>query len=418
MRRARSSSGGRKPKTRNKRPTREDTRAMAKQRKPDRTPQPIAPEADPMYEPKDSTAHLDTASVIVDLEEARTPRSETAKNVAAQAKGAEQIEAIRTRRAGSATVFEINPYDLHLEVGWNVRNFDTPNRRAEIAKLAQSITEVGVREALLAHIKDGRILVHSGWNRLLATYHAIEHGAPIMAVPVRFGRASEDDADRTLSQIVNNGVRSDLTPYEKGKVIKRMVNYGWQIPAIARAVGVSVTNVNALLEMQALPPAIQGLVANGTLGGYLALEQYRDAGKNEARAMELIQYAMNKAQESGSDHVTRQHTKAAAPRLPRGSKRHAAETRRPAAEPATENIPHIITILRNAKYERDPAANTATMAFHIDDFTELAVLADLPEENEITLGEIHNEELIMDEDDEPDERETAPDEFTRDVSDE
>ncbi len=383
---------GMKPKTRKRLPARKELRKMAKT-KPERHSTP-SPDADITYEPAEDD-HLDSSSVVVDVILARTPRSDNAKTIASQIKGPEQIDAVKSRRAGSGGIFEINPYDLYLEEGWNVRNFETPSRKANIARLASSISAIGVKETLLAHIKDGKIYVHSGWNRLLATYHAIEQGAPIVSVPVRFGRASEDDADRTLSQLVNNGVRSDLTPWERGKAIKRMVNFGWQPSALAEAMGKSVTNVNHLLSLQGLPMPMQELVSSGVISSYYAQKVYRETGENEELTMQQLHSAIERARAKGSARVMPKHAnpedyEEPPPRRERkgGGGRRKRSTSTPDTKTETApvyDVPLLIQILHRARAERDEEAGTVLVVFKDTDFDELAVLANFPEGFETTI---------------------------------
>lgn len=380
---------GIKAKTR-KRPAgpRKEARKMAK--KPD-TPVPIEPEDQPTYEPPVEEDHVESSeNVVVDVEQARIPRSENAQLVAEQAKGMEQVEMIRRRGAGSGGVFDLNPYDLWLEPGWNVRNFNTRQRKANLSELSRSITAIGVREALLAYIKDDKIVIYQGWNRLLATYHAIEQGAPVKAIPVRFGRSGESDADRTLSQLVNNGVRSDLTPFEKGIGIKRMVNFGWQLPEIANSMGKSVTNVKGLLDLQALPMSLQALVADGTVSAYYATKAYRDADENEEKALHELHTAIANAKEQGAKRVMPKHGEDAPPRRARagGGGRGVGGGRRRRREITTTTndiIPQLVEIIRRARFEKVVEENTVLMSFTVDDFNTLAVLAELPEDYETGL---------------------------------
>jgi len=407
---------GMKPKTRKRLAARKELRKMAKP-KPERSEMPSL-DPDITYEPADDD-QLDTSNVVVDVTLARTPRSDNAKHIASQIKGPEQIDAVKSRRAGSGGIFEINPYDLYLEDGWNVRNFETPSRKANIARLASSISAIGVKETLLAHIKDGKIYVHSGWNRLLATYHAIEQGAPIVSVPVRFGRASEDDADRTLSQLVNNGVRSDLTPYERGKAIKRMVNFGWQPTQLAEAMGKSVTNVNHLLSLQGLPMPIQELVSSGVISSYYAQKVYRQTDENEELTIQQLHLAIERARAKGSARVMPKHANPDYDDSPRrerkgggGGRRKRTSTPYPTPEKVPGyDVPMLIQILHRGRAERDEEAGTVLVIYKDTDFDELAVLAKFPEGFETTIDpNAEPVDLNFDDNDTSDVADQVPDE--------
>lgn len=382
-----------------KRPTKGEARLAKDTRRRSQAPAPSAskePEAQPTYEPP--IEDVDLSQVIVDVEEARIPRSETANAIAALAKGVEPVaEQLKSRKAGSSVVFDINPYDLWMKPGWNQRNFQTPQRKAIIAGLGRSISKIGVRETLIAHIEGDKIYVDSGWNRLFATYYAIEVlGAEVKGIPVRFGRQGENEADRMLSQIVNND-GTQLTPYEQGLVIKQLIAMAWNIPEIASKLGRSITNVKGLLDLQELPTDIRLLVDDGTVSAYFATKAYRDADEDEAKTLRTLHSAITKAREMGSDRVMPKHAENAPLRRTRSNAGGRRETPSPPVIAPPDSIPRIIEILRGAWFERDDDEGIVLMKFPVDVFDDLAVLAELPEtdtgiappeaEDEISPGE-------------------------------
>jgi hypothetical protein len=364
-----------------KRVKRKDAR-MAGRKQAARREEPIArgPEDHPNFEPDDP---VDLSQVIVDVDDVRIPKSDLAKAIAANAKGQDAVESIKAKRSGPGVVHDLNPYDLFLKRGWNMRNFATPKRRRRIAGLARSIASVGVRETMLAHIDGDKIVIHSGWSRLLATFHAIEvYGAEIRGVPVRFGRAGENDTDWVLSQVVNND-QDPLLPFEQGEVYKQLVAFGWETPDIAAKVGKSVTNVGALLGLQELPNAIQKLVEGGTVSAYMANKLYREAEESSDKAMELLNRAITNAALEGSVRVMPKHVLSIEERSKVGRRGGGGRTTRKSAPPIEaepiETIPRLVAILRNATVEKDEDNNIVIMSFSSSDYNDLVVLAELPD---------------------------------------
>ena len=238
------------------------------------------------------SARIHPDKVIVDFAEARIPRSETAKRIAAMAKGSALVDMIKRSRSGAGALFDINPYDLTLEEGWNRRNFKTPNRRARIASWGVSIARVGVREPLVAHLKNGKICVHSGWNRWFATIYAIEvEGVEIQRIPVRFGKAGENDSDWNIAQLVNNG--SDAyEPLEQAYVIRDQVNvFGWEKQKVADASGLSLPYVDYLLRLLELPQSILNYVHEGVIKPTTAKAWYKKCDEDEGKTVEIIEQA-------------------------------------------------------------------------------------------------------------------------------
>jgi hypothetical protein len=244
--------------------------------------------------------------VIVDFEQACIPRSDVAKRVYARRLGDPAIaESLPPPKPGTGgAIYDVCPYDLKLESGWNKRNFHTEQRRRKIASLGLSISRVGVREPLLCHIKNGKVFVHSGWNRWFATIYAIEvEGMEIQRIPIRFGRTGENDEDRNLSQVVNNGSDRYL-PLEMARVIKDQVNvYQWPIPRVAASLGYDAQNVLSLLKLLEMPAAVLRYVDEGTIRASFARRTYRDAHNNEEKTIQIIEGAIQNAHDKGRNRV-------------------------------------------------------------------------------------------------------------------
>lgn len=310
--------------------------------------------------------------VIVDYEQACNPQSDVAKRVYALRLGDPKIgESLPPPKPGTGgVIYDVCPYDLKLEPGWNKRNFRTEQRRKKIASLGLSISRVGVREPLVCHIKNGLVYVHSGWNRWFATIYAIEvEGVEIQRIPIRFGRSGENDEDRNLSQVVNNGSDRYL-PLEMARVIKDQVNvFMWPIPKVAAALGYDTQNILMLLKLLEMPSAVLRFVDEGTIRASFARRAYRNARNNEEKTIQVIEGAIENARNKGRERVMPQDAPGYV-RKRRGSGERG--TGGLLAAPNQDAQEFLRVFRRREVLQRD--ANEVVVRYHVDDFNKLEEL--------------------------------------------
>jgi hypothetical protein len=326
---------------------------------------------------QESDTHIDISQVVTDLELARTPRSPNAQMIAAQARGSKAAEFIRTETARLAktgqpvsAVFDINPYDLFLEAGWNKRNFNTPHRKQRVGTIGVSIANTpGVKETMICHLKGDKIYVHSGWTRLLSTYYAIEVlGAEIMAVPVRLGRSGENDGDRMFSQIVNN-MGQPLNHLETGAVIKDLYMMQWPIDLIAARAGKKPQAIKQMLDTQEMPQRILSLIDDGTIKMTFALQEWRKSNQDPDVCWERLQASIKRAQQLGAPKVMPKHAPDAPPR-----KRRRSATEKPSsrARLSPEEALHGLRLIfeRITVHEQDEVEGIMLLNIDKPDFEE------------------------------------------------
>jgi ParB family transcriptional regulator, chromosome partitioning protein len=180
---------------------------------------------------------------------------------------------------GRSDLHMVSPYKLVVRDGWNTRE-QTEELIAHIDSLAQSIAEVGVKEPLTVFWEDGKAYVTDGHCRLAASIRAIEHyKSELKTIPVKSEGRYSSEADRVLSQLVRNQGKP-LTPFEKGKVFKRLIDLGWQQNDIAKKVGLSPARVSQCLELQTLPAELKDLVVQGKVSASMALDMLKEADGN------------------------------------------------------------------------------------------------------------------------------------------
>ena len=120
-----------------------------------------------------------------------------------------------------------------------------------------------------------------GHCRLAAVKLAMSKGADIKSIPCRVEERYSNDADRVLAMIVRNSGKP-LTPLEKASVVKRLVAFGWAESDIAKKTGISRQYVGKLLQMEAMPEELKGMVKEGTVSASVAVETCREHGPEEA----------------------------------------------------------------------------------------------------------------------------------------
>ncbi len=145
----------------------------------------------------------------------------------------------------------------------------TPNPRQprahfdeeSLAGLTASISELGVLQPVLVRsVGEGRFELIAGERRWRAAKRA-----GLQTVPVVIRRA-DTDADLLEQALVENLHRADLNAIEEAAAYQQLIeDFGLTQEAVATRVGKSRAAVSNTLRLFQLPPAIQGLVADGQL---------------------------------------------------------------------------------------------------------------------------------------------------------
>lgn len=189
---------------------------------------------------------------------------------------------IKELTVSKSDLVRVKPENINVKAGWNVREM-TADYLAYIDTLAQSIAEIGVREALKCYMENGKLYVSNGHSRLLACERAkTVYGAEVVSVPVVMEDRYSSEADKTLSMLTSNSGRA-LTPLEVAAVYKRLYALGMTEQEIARKSGVSLSSVNRSLEISAMPEAAKELVREGKVSASLALEAVKAGELDELK---------------------------------------------------------------------------------------------------------------------------------------
>jgi ParB-like chromosome segregation protein Spo0J len=232
-----------------------------------------------------------------------TPNTELAQNIAARAAG--RSGGIKQIAEGRSDVFKVNPFNIEVEPGFNVRDFESEEVKDHIDGLAQSIAQIGVQRALTVRNKGGRLFLKDGECRLRAVVRAIEvYGSEIVTVPVRLAERHESDADAVLGILVENS-GLPLDALAKSNVVKRLKAFGWSDTDIALKTGMSKSYVIRLLELSGLDEEVKTLVRSGVVSATLALDTARANDFDGEKTVQAINDAKVVAEAKGKARVTK-----------------------------------------------------------------------------------------------------------------
>jgi ParB family chromosome partitioning protein len=145
------------------------------------------------------------------------------------------------------------------------------------AGLDLTVKQRGIEVPLLLRRREGKLYLWDGARRLRAAV-----AAGLKTVPALIEEGAVADADVTLSQVILNCQREDLTPLEKARAIdSAMKSTGTSATQIAGSLGISNATVTRLLALLTLPEEIQARVQSGEIAPSSAYELSRIADPAE-----------------------------------------------------------------------------------------------------------------------------------------
>lgn len=208
---------------------------------------------------------------------------------------------------GRSDIYRMDPRDLNIKDDWNCRVVNFNPEDADDIALAQSISQVGVKQPMTVFSEDGKVFVSDGHRRYFATMHAIEHlNAEIKSVPVQTEDRYSSEADRVFSQIIRNSGKP-LAPIEQAKVFKRLIDLGWTEKDLQTKTGLARQWIIDLLELQSAPAAVTDMVTNGQVSATLAMNTMKKHGGDGRKAASELSRAVDKAGSEGKTRATAKH---------------------------------------------------------------------------------------------------------------
>jgi ParB-like chromosome segregation protein Spo0J len=223
-------------------------------------------------------------------------------------------------------VFQIDPRLIVVELGHNVRDFDTEKVQNHVRELADNIKENGVMTPLECRKgekvgigKDDKgkeydifsYYLIDGECRKRAVDLLFEEGVVIARVPVLLEKKGSNPANRVLDMLnANIGLR--FTPIELAFAYKKLLNMGYTESEIAKQVGKTLQYVNECLSYINYSPRIQ----KGLLEGKITANNVRQLNKKlkdiepDKRLKETekrLLSAINRASEVGEKEKAGKH---------------------------------------------------------------------------------------------------------------
>lgn len=217
------------------------------------------------------------------------------------------IRAVQAERRRADAMHWVNPADLYVVPGFNVRVRDQ-DYLAHIRDLADSIKADGFHidkplSVVATRNEAGKevLAIINGHSRHEAVLKAIEEGAGIEAIPVIVQTKAFNTTDMTVELVKSNAGRP-LSLYEQAVVVKRLANQGLSEAEIGRRLGFTRSHINGLVLLAGASPRLVRAMSDKEVAPTVVIEQIREHGHAEAerRICEMIR----ECRETGSK-VTR-----------------------------------------------------------------------------------------------------------------
>ena len=166
---------------------------------------------------------------------------------------------------GRSDIFRIDPRNIRVREGWNLRNTETADYKAGIVDLKnQIIAAGGVKEALTVQWEDGAPWLTNGHRRLAAVNLALSEGYEVPFVPVQTEGRNVSEVDCVLSMVLrNSGV--PFTPMENAAVFERLRTLGLTLVQIAEKVGLTEARVRQTIDLLTMPEPVKAHIDAGTV---------------------------------------------------------------------------------------------------------------------------------------------------------
>lgn len=281
----------------------------------------------------------------------------------------------------SRDLWSVDPRTLKFLPDFNTR-VDTPKLQAHIDQLCDSIMENGffVDQPITIFVqKENGVDVNyvvGGNCRTKATLKAIAKGKEIATIP-----AVTEDRYTTMEELIVKLHRSNtgmgFTPFEIGLNCKRLLRYNWEIPHIAKKMGLGVQHTENLIMLVSGPLEIREAVIFERIS---ATEAIKILLKNPENAVEVLRKMLARAEAAGSKRATGKHSSGA--RLKKAMKKVGNELYEAAS-----------TISKDPKFKELTPANQELLKKLLATLDE-AKAADREDDGDVIDGEAHKVELV------------------------
>jgi hypothetical protein len=183
---------------------------------------------------------------------------------------------------------------ISLVKDFNVRIHD-PDYEAHIERIKDSMKANGFyrHNPVKAYVgKEGDqdlFYLVGGYTRFEAAKRAVKEGADIPRIPVVPVPKGTSMKDLMYGLEIDNDGKQ-LSPFERGIVIKRLVAMDETEDDIAKGMGITKQYVTDLLSLMSAPRALHNMVTSGEVSARLAMDTIRKEGSGK-KAVEVLKSA-------------------------------------------------------------------------------------------------------------------------------
>ncbi len=198
--------------------------------------------------------------------------------------------------------------DIHVEEGFNIRDMNDPEFRANIDSLKEHLKRGGKVPPLeVVPYRGGGVKIIDGHCRYKAFGELRDEGHPIEWIAVE--QFPGNDAQQVARLLTSNeGLK--LKPTEIAEGYRRLHAMGMEPEEIGRYVGKTRQHVDQMLILASAPLVVQKAVKAGELSATTAIDVTRKHGDQSS---DWLKEAKGKAKEAGKKKITAATTKAWTP---------------------------------------------------------------------------------------------------------
>ena len=198
--------------------------------------------------------------------------------------------------------------DIHVLDNLNLRVRGTPEYDEAVNEFAASIEANGFYDdkPLAGYIDaDGKVIVIDGHRRLEAVQRlngASLDGDIVTEVPVVLKSEDSTLADLTIAMIQSSSGR-ELTMFEKGIGVKRLMSDGMDKASIAHRLGVSEKTIDNYIIVASVPAKARDLLLDDKVTSTQVLRTKGDVGKLQSMVDKAAAAGRTRARPSDAEHA-------------------------------------------------------------------------------------------------------------------
>jgi ParB-like chromosome segregation protein Spo0J len=210
-----------------------------------------------------------------------------------------------------ASTFRIDPRELVVEEGLNVRHIDLsdPDQREKLEDLKESWLAVGQVQAIGVRYDGGSAKVVYGHRRRLAAIELVEEGRiePVVTVVV----VDANDEVRRMAVNVAENVHEKINEADQADRFHELLNRGMTFDRLCAAVGMKPEKVRMALDLANSPIAVKDMVRRGDVTAARAIQARKEHGD---KAVKVLEKQVEAAHASGIKTVKRERKTSGTPK--------------------------------------------------------------------------------------------------------